>query len=618
MLPDASKKLLEKTMKVDSSNLSSLVSQPSALDSLSIGNVVSLKSKLLGSFNDLKSLQDISPSKLQGLAKTLGVDLGSFKQLLDISVRLEKIGVLSGDVDLIKSTLLKEVSIGNLLGVANEGGVKKLLADFLKIDVNELTNMFNSAEEIKTLSDIKSLDQYKNLDKSFKEKISNDNGITVEMLDIIVASSVKLFSKNELERKEAEGIAKNLEEDFTNLLFETQVRNLDVPKKGGEFDFANDFTKTDYRVQKIAALSLGFGDGEKSVDNLIDTIDKIKRLAALQTRERDLKRSLVEHLGELSSQTELNDSSLKSYSEECGVDERDVAELINDRNAILVELNSDVTPIGVEQTQNELDNAGDCKDGSNTFGLDSATPETDFGIKLFEFEVFDIQKFEQEDGKFTYNGDVSFDGYELKIFNMVSPFSQTIRIPIKIHKVNGNVHVTRQALTTLENMPEIVTGDFNCSHNNLQNLNGLPKEIGGNLNISFNKIKVLKNIQSDIKGNFICSNNQIESLNGSPTYVRGNFDCSSNLLDDLQGSSLQVFGDMNCINNELNSLRGAPDEVQGTFDCSNNYLTQNPELLRTGNTLRVRGKFICENQKSGNKLDPAYLKETFGASSVIV
>jgi hypothetical protein len=618
MLPDASKKLLEKTMKVDSSNLSSLVSQPSALDSLSIGNVVSLKSKLLGSFNDLKSLQDISPSKLQGLAKTLGVDLGSFKQLLDISVRLEKIGVLSGDVDLIKSTLLKEVSIGNLLGVANEGGVKKLLADFLKIDVNELTNMFNSAEEIKTLSDIQSLDQYKNLDKSFKEKISNDNGITVEMLDIIVASSVKLFSKNELERKEAEGIAKNLEEDFTNLLFETQVRNLDVPKKGGEFDFANDFTKTDYRVQKIAALSLGFGDGEKSVDNLIDTIDKIKRLAALQTRERDLKRSLVEHLGELSSQTELNDSSLKSYSEECGVDEKDVAELINDRNAILVELNSDTTPIGVEQTQNELDNAGDCKDGSNTFGLDSALPETDFGIKLFEFEVFDIEKFEQEDGKFTYNGDVSFDGYELKIFNMVSPFSQTIRIPIKIHKVNGNVHVTRQALTTLENMPEIVTGDFNCSHNNLQNLNGLPKEIGGNLNISFNKIKVLKNIQSDIKGNFICSNNQIESLNGSPTYVRGNFDCSSNLLDDLQGSSLQVFGDMNCINNELNSLRGAPDEVQGTFDCSNNYLTQNPELLRTGNTLRVRGKFICENQKSGNKLDPAYLKETFGASSVIV
>jgi hypothetical protein len=618
MLPDASKKLLEKTMNVDSSNLSSLVSQPSALDSLSIGNVVSLKSKLLGSFNDLKSLQDISPSKLQGLAGTLGVDLGSFKQLLDISVRLEKIGVLSGDVDLIKSTLLKEISIGNLLGVANEGGVKKLLADFLKIDVNELTNMFNSAEEIKTLSDIKSLDQYKNLDKSFKEKISNDNGITVEMLDIIVASSVKLFSKNELERKEAEGIAKNLEEDFTNLLFETQVRNLDVPKKGGEFDFANDFTKTDYRVQKIAALSLGFGDGEKSVDNLIDTIDKIKRLAALQTRERDLKRSLVEHLGELSSQTELNDSSLKSYSEECGVDERDVAELINDRNAILVELNSDVTPIGVEQTQNELDNAGDCKDGSNTFGLDSALPETDFGIKLFEFEVFDIEKFEQEDGKFTYNGDVSFDGYELKIFNMVSPFSQTIRIPIKIHKVNGNVHVTRQALTTLENMPEIVTGDFNCSHNNLQNLNGLPKEIGGNLNISFNKIKVLKNIQSDIKGNFICSNNQIESLNGSPTYVRGNFDCSSNLLDDLQGSSLQVFGDMNCINNELNSLRGAPDEVQGTFDCSNNYLTQNPELLRTGNTLRVRGKFICENQKSGNKLDPAYLKETFGASSVIV
>lgn len=618
MPADASKKLLEKTMNVDEISLSSLVSQPSILDTMSIGNVDALKSKLLGSFNDLKSLQDITPSKLQGLVQTLGVDLGSFKQLLDLSVRLEEIGVLTGDLDLIKSKLLEEVSIGNLLGVANEGGVKKLLADFLKIDIDELTNMFNSAEEIKTLSDIKSMDQYEKLDKAFKEKISKDNGITTEMLNVIVASSVKLFSKNELERKEAEGIAKTLEEDFTNLLFETQVRNLDVPKKGGEFDFANDFTKTDYRVQKIAALSLGFGDDEKSVDNLINTIDKIKRLAALQTRERDLKRSLVQHLDELSSQSELNESSLKSYSEECGVEEKDVAELINDRNAILVELNDDVTPIGVEQTQNELDNAGDCKDGSNTFGLGNVLPETDFGIKLFEFEVFDLQNFEQEDGKFVYNGDVSFDGNELKIFNMVSPFSQTIKIPIKIYKVNGNVYVTRQGLTTLENMPEVVTGDFNCSHNNLQNLNGLPKQIGGNLNISFNKIKSLSTIQSDIKGNFICSNNQIESLDGSPTYVRGNFDCSSNLLDDLQGSPLQVFGDMSCVKNELNSLRGAPDEVQGTFDCSNNYLTQNPELLRTGNTLRVRGKFICENQKSDIKLDPAYLKETFGASSVIV
>jgi hypothetical protein len=128
---DASKKLLEKTMNVDSSNLSSLVSQPSVLDSLSIGNVVSLKSKLLGSFNDLKSLQDLNPSKLQGLTQTLGIDLGSFKKILNLSVKLEKLGILSGDPELIKKKLLEEISVNDLLNVAKEGGVKKLLADSL-------------------------------------------------------------------------------------------------------------------------------------------------------------------------------------------------------------------------------------------------------------------------------------------------------------------------------------------------------------------------------------------------------------------------------------------------------------------------------------------------------
>jgi hypothetical protein len=243
----------------------------------------------------------------------------------------------------------------------------------------------------------------------------------------------------------------------------------------------------------------------------------------------------------------------------------------------------------------------------------------DNDIQLFEFgDVLKEDLFVEEDGKWSYNGDISFDGRELYLFNKLNSYSSKIRFPIKLYKVNGNVKVNRQGLTTLENMPDIVTGNFDCSSNPLQNLDGMPKEIGGSINISRTQISVLKNIPSDVKGDLNCSDNKIETLEGSPTYVRGNFNCSSNLLDTLSGSPLQIFGDMNCIKNELVDLKGAPDEVQGTFDCSNNYLTQNPELLRTGNTMRVRGKFICENQKSGNKLDASYLKETFGASSVIV
>jgi len=641
MSADASKKLLEKTMNVDSSNVSSLVSQPSILDSLSIGNVASLKSKLLGSFNDLKSLQDITPSKLQGLTQTLGVDLGSFKKILNLSVKLEKLGILSGDKDLIKKKLLEEISVNNLLNVAKEGGVKKLIADSLKIDINELTSMFDSADQIKTLSDIKTLDQYEKLDDTFKSRIASDNGITVKMLDVIVASSVKLYSKEELERKQAEAIAKTLENDFNNLLFETQApitSDDTIQSTGGtgstggiiektsigddvisKFDFSNNFTKVDYRIQKITALSLGFGDGEKSVDDLISTIEKLKQLAVLQKRERDLKKSLVNHLEDLQQNSFNNDQSIKDYAEECGVTDSEVQELIDKRNTLALELDNDTSPVGQRESELENDNTGDCIDGGGTFGERITLPKVDNDIELFEFgDIMKVDLFVEEDGKWSYNGDISFDGRELYLFNKLNSYSPTIRFPIKLYKLNGNLKVNRQGLTTLENMPDIITGNFDCSGNPLQNLNGMPKEIGGSINVSKTQISVLKNIQNDIKGDFNCSGNKIETLEGSPTYIRGNFDCSSNLLDNLSGSPLQVFGDMICIKNELVDLKGAPDEVQGTFDCSNNSLTQNPDLLRNGNTMRVRGKFICENQNSGKKLDATYLKDTFGASSVIV
>ena len=611
------------------------------MDSLSIGNVVSLKSKLLGSFNDLKSLQDLNPSKLQGLTQTLGIDLGSFKKILNLSVKLENLGILSGDPELIKKKLLEEISVNDLLNVAKEGGVKKLLADSLKIDIDELTSMFKSADDIKTLSDIKTLEQYNKLDDVFKDRIARDNGITVKMLDGVVASSVKLYSKEEIERKQAEGIAKTLENDFNNLLFETQapVTSDDtIQSTGGtgstegiiektsigedvisKFDFSNNFTKVDYRIQKITALSLGFGDGEKSVDDLISTIEKLKQLAVLQKRERDLKKSLVNHLEDLQRNSFNNDQSIKDYADECGVTDGEVKELIDKRNVLLFELDNDTSPVGQRETELENDNTGDCIDGGGTFGEGKTLPKVDNDIQLFEFgDVLKEDLFVEEDGKWSYNGDISFDGRELYLFNKLNSYSSKIRFPIKLYKVNGNVKVNRQGLTTLENMPDIVTGNFDCSSNPLQNLDGMPKEIGGSINISRTQISVLKNIPSDVKGDLNCSDNKIETLEGSPTYVRGNFNCSSNLLDTLSGSPLQIFGDMNCIKNELVDLKGAPDEVQGTFDCSNNYLTQNPELLRTGNTMRVRGKFICENQKSGNKLDASYLKETFGASSVIV
>lgn len=635
MSVDAAKNLLKKTMNVDESNLSSLVSQPSMLDSKSIGNIDALKGKLMGAFDNLGSMTDISPSKLQSLTKTLGIDVGDFKKIVGLASSLMGSGLLSGSPEQIKKKLLEQLTLKNLIDVANNDSVKKLLADYVKVDIDDLTALFKSSIQIKTISDIKNMEIYTKLDNAFKEKLASDNGITLKMLDTVIAASIKLYSKEEIERKQAEVIAKTLEEDFTKLLFETQTPNIpdDTASTGGTggdmsfaekristFDFSNNFTKVDYRVQKIAALSLGFGDGEKSVDELVSTIDKLKRLAILQKRERDLKKSLLNHLDNLQESAKNNNEMINDYSEECGVAPNEVKELIDSRNVLAVELETDETPIGKIESDLDADNTGDCVDGGGTFGDGQTLPSIDFNIQLYDFnDVIDPTLLKQdEDGDWIYDGDISFEGRELLLFNKISPHSQVIRFPIDIYKVNGSLKIGRQGLTTLENMPNIITGDFDCSNNPIQSLIGMPIEIGGSINVSSTKIKNLTNIPNDVKGNFNCSKNELENLAGSPTYVRGNFDCSSNLLDSLSGSPLQVFGDMICVKNELVDLKGAPDEVQGTFDCSNNELTQNPELLRTGNTMRVRGKFICENQNSGKKLDATYLKDTFGASSVIV
>ncbi len=89
-----------------------------------------------------------------------------------------------------------------------------------------------------------------------------------------------------------------------------------------------------------------------------------------------------------------------------------------------------------------------------------------------------------------------------------------------------------------------VTGDFSCSHNSLETLEGAPREVGVN---------------------FFCSNNSLETLEGAPREVRGHFGCSYNSLKTLEGAPREVGGRFRCHNNPLQSLEGAPEIIGGKF-----------------------------------------------------
>ena len=79
---------------------------------------------------------------------------------------------------------------------------------------------------------------------------------------------------------------------------------------------------------------------------------------------------------------------------------------------------------------------------------------------------------------------------------------------------------------------------------------------------------------------FDCSDNpKLKSLEGAPKEVSGDFDCSTNNLTSLKGSPEKVGmkiaagGDFVCSNNyKLKSLEGCPKEINGDFYCVNNNI----------------------------------------------
>jgi len=98
-----------------------------------------------------------------------------------------------------------------------------------------------------------------------------------------------------------------------------------------------------------------------------------------------------------------------------------------------------------------------------------------------------------------------------------------------------------------------VDGDFYCSISGFQNLMG----------VRFGRVS----------GNFDCSNNQLTSLEGAPQEVGKDFGCIFNQLTSLEGAPQKVGRDFYCTHNKLTSLEGAPQEVGEDFKCYDNKLT---------------------------------------------
>ena len=137
--------------------------------------------------------------------------------------------------------------------------------------------------------------------------------------------------------------------------------------------------------------------------------------------------------------------------------------------------------------------------------------------------------------------------------------------------VDGDVDLFELGLNEIPLKFNHVSGNFNCSHNNLTDLKGSPKYVSGS---------------------FFCSDNNLTSLEFCPKEVGENFYCYNNDLTTLLGSPNEVGGGFYCDRNDLTTLEFSPESMGGDFVCYRNPLASifskvNIDFIRAFNTFKV-------------------------------
>jgi hypothetical protein len=91
------------------------------------------------------------------------------------------------------------------------------------------------------------------------------------------------------------------------------------------------------------------------------------------------------------------------------------------------------------------------------------------------------------------------------------------KVIMEIPKSNwpANLNIEHNRLTTLNGLPDTISGDFNASHNSLKTLKGLSKTIAGTCLLNYNELDNFEGIKDVIvDGSLILDGNNFTSLKG--------------------------------------------------------------------------------------------------------
>ena len=193
-------------------------------------------------------------------------------------------------------------------------------------------------------------------------------------------------------------------------------------------------------------------------------------------------------------------------------------------------------------------------------------------MKLFRYQNFikeskeDIDSICSKCGLYGIRNYTINDDFTIDVDGDVNLFKIGIsEIPLKFGKVSGNFNCSGNKLESLEGSPEKVGGYFVCSENKLTSLSGAPREVNGHFSCHDNQLKSLSGAPREVGKHFFCSDNQLTSLEGAPREVGGDFDCYGNKLTSLEGISKYISVGIYCYNNQIRDVRGVKDGWRGVF-----------------------------------------------------
>ncbi len=112
--------------------------------------------------------------------------------------------------------------------------------------------------------------------------------------------------------------------------------------------------------------------------------------------------------------------------------------------------------------------------------------------------TYDIKNYTiNSDGSIDVDGDVDISPLRIRAQHL--PNQELKKLPLKFGEVTGNFDCSYNQLTTLEGAPRSVWGDFNCSDNKLTTLEGAPESVGGNFLCYWNLLCHISELFPDSK-----------------------------------------------------------------------------------------------------------------------